>query len=605
MGISTHLNRFRGWMTASTKARKAGKPKSRLNVEALEGRLALSTVSITNRVLTYDAGDNVANNLTISRSGSTYTFTETGEAIQLGSSLNSTVTVDRSLFDRIQVNLKDGADTLNVLSTDRRIDVDAGAGNDAVFVGGTSGRGMEDVTAPINVNGGTQEDVGGGDQLFVSDLGAPATRIGFFPTRLAYTVNGAAVTRQRLSFFGQALSQVQVNSTNMERLDLVASNQNDTISVASTPAATAVDIDAAGGNDGIFVGNMDLLAGKLTVRGEGGADALTITDTAAATGRNYVVNSDSVQQGATTIALDTLEGVTIKAPNRVNTFDVQSTLNTMPLAFVGGSSFDRVTFDDAGISPFAGKTYSFDAGQVTRSAKLFFGNPPFVEAKVTYSGIDVLAVNAGQGADTFKMSDTAQPALVLNGGAGVDLIDYSSFARGVVVNMALGNATKVAALSNVENATGGAGNDLLVGDANDNVLRGLGGRDVMIGGKGADQLFGGAGEDLMIAGDTAFDVNASALGTIQAVWGGVGAAQSRANLLKLGVGINHSIKLNDTTVHVSGAADDAARDVLDTGDNLIGTPTNPTPNTPDWFWANPGNLGTQDDLTLLTGDIFK
>ncbi len=604
MGISTRLSRLRNWMTTSPEALKAGKPKSRLNVEALEDRLALSTVSITNRVLTYDAGDNVANNLTISRSGSTYTFSETGEAIQLGNTLNSTVTVDRALFDRIQVNLKDGADTLNVLSADRRIDVDAGAGNDTVFVG-TSGRGMEDVTAPINVNGGTQEDVGGRDQLFVSDLDAPATRIGFFPTRLAYTVNGAAVTRQRLSFFGQALSQVQVNSTNMERLDLVASNQNDTISVASTPAATAVDIDAAGGNDGIFVGNMDLLAGKLTVRGEGGADALTITDTAAATGRNYVVNSDSVQQGATTIALDTLEGVTIKAPNRVNTFDVQSTLNTMPLAFVGGSSFDRVTFDDAGIRPFAGKTYAFDAGQVTRFSKLFFGNPPFAEAKVSYSGIDVLAVNAGQGADTFKMSDTAQPALVLNGGAGVDLIDYSSFARGVVVNMALGNATKVAALSNVENATGGAGNDLLVGDANDNVLRGLGGRDVMIGGKGADQLFGGAGEDLMIAGDTAFDVNAFALGTIQAVWGGVGAAQSRANLLKLGVGINHSIKLNDATVHVSGAADDAARDVLDTGDNLIGTPTNPTPNTPDWFWANPGNLGTQDDLTLLTGDIFK
>src|SRR5262249_6786131 len=145
-------------------------------------------------------------------------------------------------------------------------------------------------------------------------------------------------------------------------------------------------------------------------------------------------------------------------------------------------------------------------------------------AHVNYSGIEKLVVEAGSGGDTFLMTDTAQPKLVLNGGDGTDTIDYSTFTSNVTVNLALGSATRVGTLSNVENAKGGSGDDILVGDANTNVLMGNDGRDVLIGGEGADYLFGGTGQDLLIAGSTDYDTeaNGSSLSTISQVWAGTG-----------------------------------------------------------------------------------
>jgi hypothetical protein len=60
----------------------------------------------------------------------------------------------------------------------------------------------------------------------------------------------------------------------------------------------------------------------------------------------------------------------------------------------------------------------------------------------------------------------------------------------------------------------------------------------------------------------------------------------RTNALKTGVS---GVTLNDTTLHLTAAADD------DGGST----------NTPDWFWANPGNRAAQDVLTSLTGEFFK
>jgi hypothetical protein len=50
------LNRFLGWAKSSPKAARPRKAKSHLGLESLEDRLALSTVTIANRVLVYDAG---------------------------------------------------------------------------------------------------------------------------------------------------------------------------------------------------------------------------------------------------------------------------------------------------------------------------------------------------------------------------------------------------------------------------------------------------------------------------------------------------------------------------------------------------------------------
>src|SRR5262249_59122857 len=105
----------------------------------------------------------------------------------------------------------------------------------------------------------------------------------------------------------------------------------------------------------------------------------------------------------------------------------------------------------------------------------------------------------------------------------------------------------------------------------------------------------------MIAGSTDFGTSLLTLpdlDTILSTWAGKGSFEDRVNKLKIGV---DGVQLNDNTVHVSGTADDAARDQLFSDDD--GPPG--SPNTKDWFWANKGTLATQDDLTLLTGDHYK
>ena len=88
----------------------------------------------------------------------------------------------------------------------------------------------------------------------------------------------------------------------------------------------------------------------------------------------------------------------------------------------------------------------------------------------------------GAGNDTIYSRDGAD---TIDGGAGVDVVDYSLLSMpGVTVNLATGIATQANgltdALTNVENVRGGAGNDSLAGKAGANVLSGGGGTDTFI-----------------------------------------------------------------------------------------------------------------------------
>ena len=59
----------------------------------------------------------------------------------------------------------------------------------------------------------------------------------------------------------------------------------------------------------------------------------------------------------------------------------------------------------------------------------------------------------------------------INGGGGTKgLLDYSAYLSNVQVNLAANVATGTASISNIQNVTGGHGNDMLIGDNNANVL---------------------------------------------------------------------------------------------------------------------------------------
>jgi hypothetical protein len=93
-----------------------------------------------------------------------------------------------------------------------------------------------------------------------------------------------------------------------------------------------------------------------------------------------------------------------------------------------------------------------------------------------------------------------------------------SAAAGVVVNLPLGQATWLrGGIANIQNVTGSAGNDILVGNGG-NVLRGGAGRDLLIAGPSGGSLFGDEGEDLLIGGTTAYDADPAGLEAVRAEW---------------------------------------------------------------------------------------
>ncbi|ACU89970.1 tandem-95 repeat protein [Desulfomicrobium baculatum] len=105
----------------------------------------------------------------------------------------------------------------------------------------------------------------------------------------------------------------------------------------------------------------------------------------------------------------------------------------------------------------------------------------------------------------------------LVGGDGSDTADYSLSTSAVNVDLTLttsqtggeaGNHAEGDVLTGMENVTGSAHADTLVGDAGVNILDGLGGDDVIIAGAG-DTVLGGAGSDVLYSGDASLDISAS------------------------------------------------------------------------------------------------
>jgi Ca2+-binding RTX toxin-like protein len=98
----------------------------------------------------------------------------------------------------------------------------------------------------------------------------------------------------------------------------------------------------------------------------------------------------------------------------------------------------------------------------------------------------------------------------VDGGDGNDTVSFEWQSAGVNVNLSTGIATDAipatartavnASLVSIENATGGGGNDVLIGNIGANILNGGAGNDRLYGGSGNDTLYGGAGNDILRGG---------------------------------------------------------------------------------------------------------
>jgi hypothetical protein len=121
-------------------------------------------------------------------------------------------------------------------------------------------------------------------------------------------------------------------------------------------------------------------------------------------------------------------------------------------------------------------------------------------------------ISAGSGNDSFALSGAGELTGNIDGGGGVNSLSYSGYPGNVIVDLLLDSATAVlGGVHDIQNVTGGNGNNLLVGNAHANVLVGGSGRNILIGEGGGASLTGGGGDNLLIGGSTVWDGNMTAL----------------------------------------------------------------------------------------------
>ncbi len=106
-------------------------------------------------------------------------------------------------------------------------------------------------------------------------------------------------------------------------------------------------------------------------------------------------------------------------------------------------------------------------------------------------------VDAGAGNDTLLAGAGVD---LFNGGAGVDTLLFGPAFAGVNLSLSLASGSVSLpdgplSFTAIENVTGGAGNDVLIGDGAANALNGGAGNDSLTGGLGNDSLTGGLGVD--------------------------------------------------------------------------------------------------------------
>jgi Ca2+-binding RTX toxin-like protein len=209
----------------------------------------------------------------------------------------------------------------------------------------------------------------------------------------------------------------------------------------------------------------------------------------------HLLGTSSVVTNEGTIESQTAAGAAIRfAAGGIHTVNNAGTLKAAALVIEGNVGAERIintgTLQTTSSAANAvlldlkdgNDFYDGILGQATGGAiKLGTGND------TAYGGTGSEIFSGGEGSD------------VLNGGIGDDSADYSEATAGVKVDLSMttqqdvGGGQGFDTLIDIENVTGGAFNDTLIGNSGSNTLRGGGGDDSLDGGLGSDRLEGGAG----------------------------------------------------------------------------------------------------------------
>jgi Ca2+-binding RTX toxin-like protein len=124
------------------------------------------------------------------------------------------------------------------------------------------------------------------------------------------------------------------------------------------------------------------------------------------------------------------------------------------------------------------------------------------------SAADSDSFTGGPGDDVFVETGNifGYPPDNFIGGSGLDTIDFTRMGSALIVGLPAGEASirggnLLVLLGGIENAIGGSGDDLLIGDNHRNILDGGPGNDTLIGNGAKDLFIGGPGNDLFVVRD--------------------------------------------------------------------------------------------------------
>jgi serralysin len=125
----------------------------------------------------------------------------------------------------------------------------------------------------------------------------------------------------------------------------------------------------------------------------------------------------------------------------------------------------------------------------------------------TRTGDTVYGFNSNAGRDAYDFSLNTSPVVAIWDAGGRDTLDFSGWSSGSLIDLEPGASSdgggqttnvQIAYGAWIENAIGGAGNDVISGNSAFNSLQGGGGDDRLNGLAGTDRAEGGAGADIFV-----------------------------------------------------------------------------------------------------------
>ncbi|MFK7733466.1 MAG: hypothetical protein AB8B48_17735 [Pseudomonadales bacterium] len=530
--------------------------------DSLDYSSVASGLSVNMNILSVDAWNQTSYTITI---GGTETDRVNGMETITGTTGNDTFWIAPNM----EINGDDGNDQL--YSYGANVTMNGGAGTDTIHVRGTHANNVIDAGADNDV----VKFFGGGN---TAEGGTETDRITYDETTRAIvldledsgdtTVIVSGVTNDTISGFENitgSRSQDSITGNNIANL-INGHLGNDTI-FASTGADTLV-----GGNSNLDADTVDYssfsaansitvtLSGNTaaTVAIAGGLDAQTISQIENVVGSagndsitgdvngNVIDGSGGDDTVFGSLGSDTLDG---GAHVTADVLSYQGITDTMTLDLANGLA----TVNTAGINTS------------------FFSN---FEQYIASNQADTISGSAGadsvSGADGNDIFNASSGLDTLDGGNQNDTLSYEALGGITNISVNLGDngaPTTVTvvdgdddSISNIENITGSAGNDIISGNNLVNVLDGALGSDTLDGAGGADTLRGQAGDDVFI-GSTGGDTLEGGANNDTVDYSGLAGAGLNSIEVTLDGG-------NEVDVTLNGLADD---DRISAIENVIGS----------------------------------